>query len=82
MSEGKYPVCSGKDIVHALETIGYQKKSQKGSYVKMIKLYEKEKHIIVIPLHKELDKGTLSSIVRRVSKYYSKEKFIETLKKR
>ncbi len=80
MSERRYPVCSGKDVVHALESIGYQKKSQKGSHVKMIKFYESEKHIIVIPLHKELDKGTLSSIVRKVSKYYPKEKLIEILK--
>ncbi len=80
--DSKYPVCSGKNVVKALMAIGYTKKSQRGSHIKMVKYYGKDKHIIVIPLHKELDRGTLGSIIRRISRYYPKEKFIEMLKHR
>lgn len=82
MPKYRYPVCSGKDVVKALKSIGYEEKSQRGSHLKLVKFYDAEKHIMVVPLHKELDKGTLASIVKRVSKYHSKEEFIRILKQK
>jgi predicted RNA binding protein YcfA (HicA-like mRNA interferase family) len=80
MSPHKYPICSGKKLIKALEKIGYEIQSQKGSHVKLVKDYGSEQHIIVVPLHKELDRGTLGSIIKRVKKYYSEEKFLSILK--
>ena len=37
------------------------------------------RHIIVIPLHKELDRGTLQSIIRRLSQYLNQDDIDELL---
>lgn len=80
MSPKRYPVSSGRDLVKALKKIGYQEVSQKGSHLKLYNFYQGKKHIIVIPLHKELDRGTLRSIIRKVGFYYPPEKLLGILK--
>ena len=75
------PVCSGKDVIKILESLGYKIYAQHGSHVKLKRKYSEGDHIIVVPLHKELDKGTLKSIVRMVSKYLDASVFIEKLKR-
>jgi predicted RNA binding protein YcfA (HicA-like mRNA interferase family) len=49
---------SGKDLVKEFERAGWTKKSQSGSHVKL----EKGGKIQIIPMHKELKKGTEHSI--------------------
>ncbi|MGC8977656.1 MAG: type II toxin-antitoxin system HicA family toxin [Candidatus Ratteibacteria bacterium] len=54
---------SGKEVVKALRRIGFIIDHQKGSHVFMHNL---EKNIsVVIPLHKELKKGTLNNILKK-----------------
>lgn len=81
MSEHKYPVISGDDIVKVLVSLGYEKVKQRGSHIKMRKIYSEGKHTIIIPNHKEIDRGTLRSIVRKMSKYISEERLLELLRK-
>lgn len=49
---------SGKDMVKEFERAGWIKKSQSGSHVKMEKAGKK----VIIPMHKELKKGTEHAI--------------------
>ncbi len=81
MPFGKYPVCSGPDLVKALTKAGYALIHQKGSHIKMRKLYGAEKHTIIIPNHKEIDRGTLKSILRKLSKFVPEEEVLSLLGK-
>jgi len=57
-------VFSGKDVGKALRRIGFYIDHQRGSH---IFLHNLEKNIsVVVPLHKELKKGTLHNILKKV----------------
>jgi len=54
---------SGREIVKAFYRIGFIVDHQRGSHVFM---HNPEKNIsVVVPLHKELKKGTLNNIVKK-----------------
>lgn len=55
----KYPVLSPKEVIKALEEVGFYYVSQKGSHMK----YSNGKYVVIIPNHSELAKGTLKSIL-------------------
>jgi predicted RNA binding protein YcfA (HicA-like mRNA interferase family) len=55
------PVISGKQCVAALRRIGYEQARQKGSHVRLACA---GKSPVTVPLHEELDRGTLRSIIR------------------
>lgn len=71
----KLPRISGRDCVKALEKIGFYFKRQEGSH--MILRRGSPFAQIVVPDHKELDRGTLRAIVRHAS--LSVEEFIKLL---
>lgn len=55
---------SGKEIVKALRRIGFVVDHLKGSHIFMHNL---EKNIsVVVPFHKEIRKGTLNNIIKKV----------------
>ena len=55
---------SGREIVKALRRCGFYVDHQKGSH---IFLHSLEKNVsVVVPLHKELKKGTLHNILKKV----------------
>jgi predicted RNA binding protein YcfA (HicA-like mRNA interferase family) len=55
---------SGKQLVKALRRIGYYVDHQKGSHIFMHNL---DRNVsVTIPNHKELKKGTLKSILKKV----------------
>jgi len=57
-------VFSGKDVVKALRRIGFVVDHQRGSHIFMHNL---ERNIsVVVPMHKEIKKGTLHNILRKV----------------
>jgi len=62
----KYPILSPTDIIKALQKIGFYKVSQKGSHVKYRKDGEPTKTFI-IPMHSEIAKGTLQSILEQAA---------------
>ena len=54
---------SGREVVKALHRIGFVVDHQRGSH---IFLHNLEKNIsVVVPNHKEIKKGTLSSILKK-----------------
>ena len=59
----KLPVLSGKEVIKALSKIGFEHVRTKGSHAILNKQTEKGKVTIPVPLHKELAKGTLKSIM-------------------
>ena len=55
---------SGKEIVKALRRIGFVVDHPKGSHIFMHNL---ERNIsVVVPFHKEIRKGTLNNIIKKV----------------
>ncbi|MEE8435192.1 MAG: type II toxin-antitoxin system HicA family toxin [bacterium] len=58
----KLPRISGKDCVKILKAAGFLLKRQEGSH--MILRRENPFAQVVVPDHKELDRGTLRSIIR------------------
>ena len=63
----KLPIVSGKEIIKALSKIGFIHVRTSGSHA-ILKKQDKEKGktIVPVPLHKELAKGTLKSIMRQI----------------
>lgn len=55
----KYPVLPPEKVIKVLETFGFRFVSQKGSHMK----YSDGTHIVIIPHHSEVAKGTLKSIL-------------------
>ena len=59
----KLPVISGRECVKALEKAGFYFKRQEGSHIVLRK--DNPFAQVVVPDHKELDRGTLRSIIRQ-----------------
>ena len=65
---------SGKDVIKALKKIGYVLDKIKGSHAKL----KRQDRIVIVPLHDEISKGTLLSIIRQAG--ITKEQLIELLR--
>jgi len=61
----KLPIVSGIEVIKALSKIGFQHIRTSGSHAILNKQSENGKITIPVPLHKELAKGTLKSIMRQ-----------------
>jgi predicted RNA binding protein YcfA (HicA-like mRNA interferase family) len=59
----KLPAISGRECIRALEKVGFYSKRQEGSHV--ILRRDDPFAQLVVPLHKELDRGTLRAIIRQ-----------------
>jgi predicted RNA binding protein YcfA (HicA-like mRNA interferase family) len=55
-------VVSGRETVTALEKIGFAEIGQRGSHVK---LRNQAGRTVIVPIHRELARGTLSAILRQ-----------------
>ena len=58
------PVVSGREVVRALGRAGFGQVGQKGSHVK---LRSEAGRTVIVPLHRELARGTLASILRQAA---------------
>jgi len=58
----KLPVLSGEKCIKALTKEGFYSKRQEGSHVTLRR--DEPFCQLVVPLHKELDRGTLRAIIR------------------
>ncbi|MDA8069487.1 MAG: type II toxin-antitoxin system HicA family toxin [Actinomycetota bacterium] len=61
MSE-RLPVVSGQQLIKALEKTGWVVVRQRGSHVRL--KHDERMTPLVIPLHRELKRGTLAGILR------------------
>ena len=69
------PVCSGGEVIRALERLGFRVVRQRGSHV----MLRKGMDGCVVPLHRELKRGTLSGILRQAG--VGAAEFISTIEK-
>jgi predicted RNA binding protein YcfA (HicA-like mRNA interferase family) len=58
----KLPRLSGRECIRALEKAGFQIKRQEGSHIVLRRADPFAQ--VVVPDHKELDRGTLRAIIR------------------
>ena len=72
----RLPVISGRELIKILERIGFEQKRQKGSHVILVK----DNKVTVVPLHKEVDRGTLIEIIRQCG--MKRNEFIELISKK
>ena len=73
----KLPRLSGKEVIKALSKTGFNVIRQKGSHVIMVKESDEGKIVTVVPLHKEVDRGTLLEIIRQAK--LKRDEFINLL---
>lgn len=57
----KLPPLSGRDIIRALERLGFVQVAQSGSHIKL----RREAVSCVVPMHKEVKEGTLANVLRQ-----------------
>lgn len=72
------PHLSGKEIVRALEMLGFIQARQRGSHVVVKKSTAEGSIGCVVPMHNEVAVGTLSSILKQAK--ISAEAFIKAAK--
>ena len=77
----KLPQVSGREVIKALNKIGFEKVSKKGSHIKLSRTKKDLTQIIIVPDHTLIKKGTLrNGILKPIS--LSVEEFINLLKKK
>ena len=70
----KLPRLSGREVVKILSKLGFKIARQRGSHIILVKESEKGKKGVVVPNHKEIDKGTLLEIIRQAG--LTREEFL------
>ncbi len=61
---------SGREVLAILRRFGFAVTSIRGSHAKLKRITaDEEKQTLVVPLHEELDRGTLQAIFRQASRY-------------
>ncbi|MEW5947926.1 MAG: type II toxin-antitoxin system HicA family toxin [Thermodesulfobacteriota bacterium] len=66
----KLKTLSGRDVIKILAVFGFIVIAQRGSHVKLVRILpDSTKQPLTIPVHPELDKGTLKAIFRQASRY-------------
>jgi predicted RNA binding protein YcfA (HicA-like mRNA interferase family) len=61
----KLPRISGKQVVKILFKSGFIPVRQKGSHIILKKEVDRMKKAVVVPNHREIDRGTLLEIIRQ-----------------
>jgi len=72
------PHLSGREIIRALERLGFVQARQRGSHVVLKKSTPEGTVGCVVPLHSEVAIGTLRSILKQA--HVSAEEFIQAVK--
>lgn len=75
----RLPVVSGKQLIQAIEKAGGRRLRQNGSHVPMERIVNDKSYRTVVPLHRELAKGTLADILRQIG--IGKEELIRLLRR-
>ncbi|MEO8339337.1 MAG: type II toxin-antitoxin system HicA family toxin, partial [Nitrospirota bacterium] len=64
---------AGREVLTILQGFGFQQISQRGSHVKLIREVAEIRQVLTIPLHAELDSGTVRAIFRQASRFISEQ---------
>ena len=61
---------SARDVLAALRSFGFEVVATRGSHAKLRRLtQEGERQTLTVPLHKELDLGTIQAIYRQAARF-------------
>jgi predicted RNA binding protein YcfA (HicA-like mRNA interferase family) len=71
----KLPLLSGRQVLKALERLGFSEAHRKGSHVKM---KHADGRVIIFPFHDEVDRYTLRGALRDAD--VSEDEFLEQVK--
>ena len=64
---------AGRDVLTILQDFGFQQISQRGSHVKLVREVANVRQVMTVPLHSELDPGTLRAIFRQASRFIAEQ---------
>ena len=73
----KLPVVSGSEVIKMLEKEGFLPVRQRGSHVSLHKKVNDKTLLVVVPMKKEIKKGTLLSIIKQAG--MTREEFLRKL---
>lgn len=76
----KLPLVSGKEVIKALSKAGFQTVGRKGSHIRLKKKTPIKAYIVIVPLHPEIKRGTLKSILRQAG--LTTNEFIKLLRRK
>lgn len=76
----KLPLVSGKEVIKALSKAGFQTVGRKGSHIRLKKKTPIKTYIVIVPLHPEIKRGTLKSILRQAG--LTTNEFIKLLRRK
>jgi predicted RNA binding protein YcfA (HicA-like mRNA interferase family) len=65
----KLKTLSGGDLLRIFGQFGFAKISQDGSHVKLRRVMNNRRETLTIPMHRELDRGTVHAIFRQALRY-------------
>ncbi|MDE1868490.1 MAG: type II toxin-antitoxin system HicA family toxin [Candidatus Micrarchaeota archaeon] len=74
----KLPVLSALDVVKALAKLDFNVSRQRGSHIVLVRFEKQGKRIVVVPNHRQIDPGTLLSIISQADT--TKEDFLSLIK--
>ena len=60
---------SGKEVVSFCERHGFSISRQKGSHINLVRVVSEIRHVVTVPNHKEIDRGTLHNIFKKLRPY-------------
>ncbi|MDK9699680.1 MAG: type II toxin-antitoxin system HicA family toxin [bacterium] len=60
---------SGAEAIAIFQKFGFELHSQHGSHCKLLRIVGTRRQVLIVPLHKELDTGTLRAIIRQASRF-------------
>lgn len=70
----KLKTLSGGDVVKIISLFGFEIEAQRGSHVKLRRfLPSGTRQTLTIPMHDEMDKGTLKAIYRQALRYLTED---------
>jgi predicted RNA binding protein YcfA (HicA-like mRNA interferase family) len=64
---------SAREIIAVFRHFSFRKISQRGSHVKLLRVFDNKEQTLVIPNHKSLKKGTIKEIFNQACRFISKE---------
>jgi predicted RNA binding protein YcfA (HicA-like mRNA interferase family) len=64
---------AGREVVTILQGFGFQQVSQRGSHIKLVREVAETRQVLTVPLHSELDPGTLRAIFRQASRFIAEQ---------
>lgn len=73
----RLPLVVGREVTKALGRAGFVVVGRKGSHIRLKKGAQNRTYIVVVPLHPEIKRGTLKSILRQAG--LATEEFVKLL---